>query len=192
MIGDAPRSAITGVPGWESSDEQHWLYQLASDVPDNGAIVEIGAEYGMSASLFCAAAKLSVSITSVDLFPGDMLDKHLANLKEAGFANRSVQVKGNSQQASTIKKVGVKTIDLLFIDGAHDYSSVLKDIELWAPLVKVGGVAAFHDCACATNRMPHLMHFEVTKAISEWYSTEGKNWTLEQMADSLMIFRRVK
>lgn len=190
MIGDAPRSAITGVPGWETPDEQHWLFEYAANVPYTGFIVEIGAEYGMSASLFCKGAKPSVSITSVDLFPGDMLDKHLANLKEAGFAGRTKQVKGSSQQALTVEKVMVPTIDLLFIDGDHSYSGVVKDIALWTPLVKPGGVVAFHDCACATNRNPHLSHFEVTKAVSEWYVENGKEWTLEMMADSLMIFRR--
>lgn len=190
MIGDAPRSAITGVPGWESADEQYWLSQLAAETIDGSVIVEIGAEYGMSASLFCKAAHPKAQIISVDLFPGDMLDKHLSNLRESGYADRSRQIKGSSQQPLTLKKVGVTAIDVLFIDGDHSYSGVVKDIALWTPLVRPGGVVAFHDCACATNRLPHLMHFEVTKAISEWYTENGADWTLEQMADSLMIFRR--
>lgn len=190
MIGDAPRSLITGVPGWESADEQHWLFEYASQVPDGGVIVEIGAEYGMSASLFCKAAKSSVLIYSIDLFPGDMLEKHRSNLKEAGLADRSKQLKGSSQQSLSVQKMGDTPIDLLFIDGDHSYSGVVKDIELWTPLVRPGGVVAFHDCACATNRNPHLMHFEVTKAVSEWFTANGKDWQLEQMADSLMVFRR--
>ena len=35
--------------------------------------------------------------------------------------------------------------DLIFIDAAHDYDSVLEDIGLWVPKVKTGGILAGHD-----------------------------------------------
>jgi predicted O-methyltransferase YrrM len=35
--------------------------------------------------------------------------------------------------------------DLVFIDALHDYPSVLEDIKVWWPLVKVGGVLMGHD-----------------------------------------------
>ncbi len=35
--------------------------------------------------------------------------------------------------------------DLVFIDAAHDYQSVLDDIERWTPKVRSGGVLAGHD-----------------------------------------------
>jgi predicted O-methyltransferase YrrM len=38
-----------------------------------------------------------------------------------------------------------KKIDFLFIDGDHSYLGVKKDFELYAPLVKRGGIIAFHD-----------------------------------------------
>lgn len=36
-------------------------------------------------------------------------------------------------------------LDLVFIDAAHDYASVRKDIASWWPLVKPGGILAGHD-----------------------------------------------
>jgi hypothetical protein len=36
-------------------------------------------------------------------------------------------------------------LDFVYIDGAHDYLFVKKDIELYYPLVKVGGVIGGHD-----------------------------------------------
>lgn len=36
-------------------------------------------------------------------------------------------------------------VDFLFIDGSHDISSVWTDYLLYSPLVKAGGIIAFHD-----------------------------------------------
>jgi hypothetical protein len=36
-------------------------------------------------------------------------------------------------------------IELLFIDGAHQYDLVLEDFERWVPKVVEGGVVAMHD-----------------------------------------------
>jgi len=36
-------------------------------------------------------------------------------------------------------------IDLLFIDGDHRYEGVRKDFEMYSPLVRKGGIVAFHD-----------------------------------------------
>jgi hypothetical protein len=35
--------------------------------------------------------------------------------------------------------------DLIFIDAAHDYESVLEDIALWRPKVRNGGILSGHD-----------------------------------------------
>jgi hypothetical protein len=36
-------------------------------------------------------------------------------------------------------------IDLIFIDGFHDYDSVRKNIDAWLPLMKPGATMLFHD-----------------------------------------------
>lgn len=191
MIGEAPRSVITGVPGWESENEQRLLYTLAQGVYENGLIVEIGAEYGMSASLFCKGAHESVDIWSIDLFPGDLFDKHRSNLREAGFGDRSQQFKGDSVQVEK-NWGGHRTIDLLFIDGDHSYNGCKRDIDAWVKHVAVDGVVAFHDCACQTNLNPHPLHFEVTRAVSEWFAATAGNWMMSGMVDSIMTFKRVE
>ena len=37
------------------------------------------------------------------------------------------------------------SFDFIYIDGAHDYESVKKDIELYAPKLKTFGILAGHD-----------------------------------------------
>lgn len=40
------------------------------------------------------------------------------------------------------------SIDFLFIDGDHTYQAVMTDWLLYSPLVKSGGIIAFHDSLC--------------------------------------------
>ena len=36
-------------------------------------------------------------------------------------------------------------VDFLFIDGDHSHEGVKKDFEMYSPLVRKGGIIAFHD-----------------------------------------------
>lgn len=67
-------------------------------------------------------------------------------------------VDSNSQ--TTVDQVkellGGKQVDFLFIDGGHEYSVIRRDVKNYLPLVKDGGVIAFHDIlyfsdACQVN-----------------------------------------
>ena len=42
------------------------------------------------------------------------------------------------------KKIG-EQLDFVYIDGLHDYKSVMDDIAAWYPLVRKGGVVGGHD-----------------------------------------------
>ncbi len=43
------------------------------------------------------------------------------------------------------KKVKDKSLDFVFVDASHDYESVVKDFNAWAPKVKPGGIFSGHD-----------------------------------------------
>lgn len=189
MIGDAPPSPITQIPGWQTDAEEAALIDLARAVPANGLILEIGAEWGRSAAAFALGSVQSVEIISVDLFPDAVLDAHRANLAEAGLSGRSEQVISDSQ-AYKLKKT--TKINLLFIDGDHTYEGVKADLERYAPHVPVGGRMALHDVASMTNRDPHYLHFEVTRALSEFMLASGGAWKHVGGVDSLIVFERVK
>jgi predicted O-methyltransferase YrrM len=42
-------------------------------------------------------------------------------------------------------KLAGQPVDFLFIDGDHSYAGVKADFELYAPLVRKGGIIALHD-----------------------------------------------
>lgn len=64
--------------------------------------------------------------------------------------------KGESPGVANIFADGIA--DLVFIDGAHDYRSVMADILAWKPKVRPGGVLAGHDFD--TDYDPALVVFE--------------------------------
>lgn len=197
MFGDAPRSPFTGVPGWETQNEQEALLHYASQVPGSGLILEIGGEYGMSASLFAKAAPQTVDIVTIDLFPGDLQSQHMANLAEAGFLGRTHAIKANSREAAeswpTATPSGTE-IDLLFIDGDHTYDGVVADIVGWIPYVKPGGFVIFHDATPSTNLTPHPLHYEVNRAIDQWIAQtgfDGTTWQEQSPVGTMRIFQLV-
>jgi predicted O-methyltransferase YrrM len=53
---------------------------------------------------------------------------------------------------TTLKQLlGRESIDFLYIDGDHTYDGVKKDFEMYAPLVRKGGIVAFHDIVTKGN-----------------------------------------
>lgn len=58
-------------------------------------------------------------------------------------------IRGDSHQKSTKQQLANilhgEQIDFLLIDGDHTYEGVKQDFEMYAPLVKKGGLIAFHD-----------------------------------------------
>lgn len=65
-------------------------------------------------------------------------DKRLSN-----YAGRMTKMKMTSAEAS--EKFEDASLDLVFIDADHSYAAVKRDIELWLPKVKPGGILAGHD-----------------------------------------------
>src|SRR5439155_8391645 len=58
-------------------------------------------------------------------------------------------VRGDSHSQRTLDRVksllSGKLVDFLFIDGDHSYAGVKRDFEMYAPLLRPGGLAVFHD-----------------------------------------------
>lgn len=59
-----------------------------------------------------------------------------------------VDVPADSQDPATLDRVAAAAagpLDFVFIDGDHTYDGVRADWLAWSPLVRPGGVVAFHD-----------------------------------------------
>jgi predicted O-methyltransferase YrrM len=108
-------------------------------------VCEIGTQDG--GNLFLLGAHL----TTVDLLVGiDLHVRHKALLRRVLDRRRPpVFVEGSSYAERTAARVrralGGLPIDLLFIDGDHSYGGAVRDYLIYGPLVRDGGLIAFHD-----------------------------------------------
>ncbi|MBD1835583.1 class I SAM-dependent methyltransferase [Cyanobacteria bacterium FACHB-472] len=118
-------------------------------------VCEIGTYQGGTFYLWCKAATDNAMLISIDLPSKTPLepfsDKRIKFYHH--FAKDEQQqlhfLAADSHQQSTADKVasilGKNQLDFLFIDGDHSYAGVKQDFELYKPLVRPGGMIAFHD-----------------------------------------------
>ena len=106
------------------------------------------------ATLAAAFPNQGHTFWSVESFTGNLnntvdghnlpqLNDYTKNLKEnIPFLNvNTMQLPGQF----AADKFEDESVDLVFIDGAHDTDSVIRDIEVWLPKVKKGGVLCGDD-----------------------------------------------
>lgn len=110
-------------------------------------VLEIGTANAGTLYLLAWASAPGASLLSLDLRAFD--PAHQRMIESFVDDRRIVLMQGNSQLEQTLDEVarffGTSGIDLLFIDGDHAGENVRRDYELYAPLVRRGGLIAFHD-----------------------------------------------
>lgn len=117
-----------------------WL--LARDPIVN--VVEIGIRRGGTCAIWHELS--SGLVVGVDLRDEFSIARHV-ELAEAYPRFRSVLGDSHAAdtRASVLRALDSASIDLLFIDGDHSAEGVRQDFDMYGPLVRAGGVIAFHD-----------------------------------------------
>jgi MMP 1-O-methyltransferase len=135
---------IAEVPGWLTDEEGEALYDLARACTGAGVIVEIGSWKGKSTICLGrgSLAGAAVPIYAIDPHADYRFGDFKANVDRAGITDLVRPVTSLSQSAADEFQ---ESIELLFVDGSHEYDLVLEDFEKWVPKVVDGGWVAFHD-----------------------------------------------
>lgn len=147
-------SLAKNIEGWFSDSEAKLLYSISKNLKGIGAVVEIGSWCSKSITYIAAGvlkAGLSSKIFCIDPFLTSKNESNgryeifVENLKKHNLYDRITHIKEKSQIAG--QKFDEK-IELIFIDGFHQYDFVRKDFELFYPKVVEGGYLAMHDVGC--------------------------------------------
>jgi predicted O-methyltransferase YrrM len=127
----------------------HFNFQsLYSDIvkwaKDGYHFVEIGAWHGCSSSYMAVEIINSgkkIQFDIVDCFDDELCDDFTKNMKRV--ENHYKLIRGYSKDVSEQYKNS--SLDFVFIDGNHDYETVMDDIKSWFPKIKKGGMIGGHD-----------------------------------------------
>lgn len=128
------------------------MAEHALKIPKGGVVVEIGVYCGRSASIVLNLQQdLDLDITLIDNWtwnapPSKESFWHLMTREFDSIRQKVLVMEMPSHEAyeEWDKTLG-REIDFIHIDACHDYEWVEKDCALWMPLVRMGGVACFHD-----------------------------------------------
>jgi len=125
---------IADVPGWLTDEEGEALYDLARTCTGEGVIVEIGSWMGKSTICLGrgSLAGASVPIYAIDPHTDHRFGDFKANVDRAGITDLVTPIASLSQPAADDFH---EPIELLFVDGSHEYDLVLEDFEKWVPKV---------------------------------------------------------
>jgi predicted O-methyltransferase YrrM len=116
-------------------------------------MVEIGTGQGGTLFFLTRLASRQATIISIDLPEGRSGSYSLKRqLLYERFRRRGQKLRllrGNSHLPWVLKRLkgvlGEEPIDFLFIDGDRRFAGVKQDFETYSPLVRKGGLIAFHD-----------------------------------------------
>ena len=151
---------IDRVPGYLIPGQEHWLYTIVKDLPEDAVIVEVGSFLGRSTTAMAFACRgTSRKIYCVDTFQGNESDfvKGQSNVTWEGdefLTQFKKNINSNNLMEYVVPVPGIshevgagwdRKIDFLFIDGSHRYEDVIRDFDIFSPHVKAGSIIAFHD-----------------------------------------------
>jgi len=148
---------IDGWFSWESICDE-----FVEKSSDGSVIVELGAWLGKSTAYQACKIKDSnkkIKFYTVDTFKGDpgaachapiiaqhggsIFNAFLSNMESCGCKEFVTPLEQDSESAS--KLFSDNSVDFIFVDAGHEYSSVTIDLQSWYPKLKPGGIIAGHD-----------------------------------------------
>ena len=161
----------------------HGLKMLIDDhVNKDSVIVEIGSFAGKSSELF---ALHCAKLFCVDVWQeyweldGETLGQAELQFDEMCKNYHNIhKIKMNSVEASS--SFGPESVDLVYIDAAHDYENTVTDINTWLPKVRKGGILAGHDYR-------YDPQIQVYEAVNEIF---GQDYKIETYPDSSWTIRK--
>jgi predicted O-methyltransferase YrrM len=146
------------IEGWLHPSEGKLLFRLAQQCKGRGAIVEIGSWKGKSTICLAHGSRSGggAKVHAIDPHTGSpehsrmygevwTFDEFRKNIADAGLADL---VEPHVDFSTSVAQYFTEPVEVIFIDGLHEYEGVKADFDAWFPKVIEGGTIAFHDTTC--------------------------------------------
>lgn len=179
------------IEGWFNF--QQIYADAVSGVGDGSYFVEIGAYQGKS-TVYMAVEILNsgkkIKFDTIDIWDNYKENNSFSNfrcingvetyqifLKNIEPVKNYINiVRGDSIEVS--KNYLDKSVDFLYVDGSHDYEHLKKELKVWIPKMKIGGIMSGHDYESSGWR-------SVVDAVNETFDKEkiktigGNSWWIK-------------
>lgn len=159
---DLAKEAVHKYHAIQKPPELAGFLALVMELEPLKTVVEIGAFAG---GTMWAWGQLGARVIGVDMPPPGFPDGPQVN--DMGMTVICGDSHTEATRDALLEALNGDLIDMLFIDGDHTYEGVKADYELYAPLVREGGIIGFHDIR-AHYRQPYI---EVKRF---WDSLDGE------------------
>jgi hypothetical protein len=163
-------------------NERECVARLASEVPVDGIIFEIGCLYGGTTAVL-GLANPKASLITIDDFswhPEDDVPTSAellyANMEKVGVKNIEL-IQGDSRE---IGKYWSTPINLLWIDGGHSFEYVYQDISNFGPHAEVIALHDYDNPAWASIR----------QAV-EKFIAEHLQWRVDEVVGTVVVLRKI-
>lgn len=148
------------------------LINLLRSLPPVERVAEIGSFRGISTEVFLLFA---TQVVAVDPWHGQ--DGVFQAFLKRTQPYPNIQVVREASEAAA-RRFADQSFDLVYLDGMHDYPSVLADLKVWIPKVKRGAWIAGHDYS------PLVDNGDVIRAVGETLGTpqaifEDSSWLIQ-------------
>ncbi len=191
------------IPGFCPQPQLATLAVLAQSVPPNGSIVEVGCLFGRSAFTWASSSKESVKIYCIDPWDEKSMPAYtgfsmkrgtyqglIKNTKEnflnnlSLFQNKIVAI----QQKSPLAHWDL-SVDIVYLDGDHTYTSVKDDIVFWSQFLGSKSIicgddytAEFSGLVEAVDEMAMKLDYQVKRLGKLWIYQNAENSETVQLA----------
>lgn len=158
--------------GWwamQDDTELWWLIEKLNAIGPK-CVLEIGSAHGGTLFFWSHLVGTNGRVISVDYNPnhGITLD-----LTQTPAAVDLIHADSHNPETLALIKSEVRQVDFLFIDGDHTYEGAKQDYEMYSPLVRKGGLVAFHDVSYDTEIQVDRFFQEIDRPKEDIRNTHG-------------------
>lgn len=170
------------IPGLVTKGEMRLLWDLIQQEKDNIKVaVEIGPLYGRSTSVIVQALPPEAIFYTIEPFVVNGSDTRPYFKEQVLPKYPNLNLLEMPSHRAAMEYPGPLPIDFIFIDGDHQDHSILEDCHDWLPVIREGGLAAFHDYN--NNLFP---------AVATRVEEATRYWQFIGEADSLVVKRNLQ
>ena len=183
---DETWALASSIKGWCTTEQARSLWSAASRLGDRPQVLEIGSHQGRSTVVLARAVQDRGGVVhAIDpfvegrLFGGKKTRDHFEDHLAAGGVTDVVEL--HSEYSRTLRPRWTQPLDLVYVDGKHDYWTVVDDLK-WGEHLPVGGELLVHDAFSSIGVTLGLIRSILFSPTWSYVSREG----------SLALFRKAR